>query len=75
MVHSTTMLQSHLNGFVPTVVGHGEDGDLGDGSVPALHSPGTLVDCGQICVHVSRETTTAGHLLSGCRHLENRGGG
>lgn len=53
-------------GFVRTVIGHGEDGDLRDGAVTSLHSAGSLVDGGQICVHVTRETPPARDLLSGC---------
>ena len=49
-----------------TIVGHSEDGNLSDGAVASLHTPGSLVDGGQIGVHVARETTPTGHLLSGC---------
>lgn len=56
---------------VCTVIGHGEDGDLRDGTVTSFYSPGSLVDGCQICVHVARETSAARHLLSGCRHLGN----
>ena len=37
-----------------TVIGHGEDGDLSDGSAPALHAARPLVDGGQVSVHVPR---------------------
>ena len=56
-----------------TIVGHGEDGDLGDGTVPALHTAGTLVDGGQIGVHVSREATASRDLFSGSGHLQGQG--
>lgn len=74
--HDDTLGSSRQHGStpgecVPTVVGHGEDGDLGDGAVATLDSAGSLVDGGQICVHVTRETPPAGDLLSGCRHLGN----
>lgn len=58
-----------------TVVGHGQDGDLGDGAVPALHAPGPLVDGGQVGVHVAGEAAAAGHLLPGCRYLRDGGAG
>lgn len=53
-----------------TVIWHGENGDLSDGTVSALHSAGTLVDGGQISVHVARKASTAGHFLSGSRDLQ-----
>jgi len=48
-----------------TIIGHGEDGDLGDGAVSALHPAGALVDGGQIGVHVAGEASAAGHFLTG----------
>lgn len=56
-----------------TVIRHGKDGDLCDGARSALHSASTLIDGGQIGVHVTRETTTARHLLSSSRHLVEGG--
>lgn len=56
----------------PTVVGHGEDGDLGDGPAAPFNSARPLIDGCQVCVHVSGETSATRDLLSGCRHL---GGG
>ena len=44
------------------VVGHSEDGDLGDGPSSALNPTGPLVDGGQIRVHVTGETTPSGNL-------------
>lgn len=54
-----------------TIVGHGEDGDLSDGAVPALHATSTLVDGGQIGVHVTREASATRHLFTGSRHLQD----
>jgi hypothetical protein len=51
------------------VVGHGQNGNLSDGTVAALDSASALVDGGQIGVHVTGETTSAGHLLAGGGHL------
>jgi hypothetical protein len=48
-----------------TVVGHGQDGNLGDGTVPSFYTSSTLVDGGQISVHVTGVTTTTGHFFSG----------
>jgi hypothetical protein len=48
-----------------TVVGHGQDGDLGDGAVAALYTTSSLVDGGQIRVHVTGVSTATGHLFSG----------
>lgn len=48
-----------------TIIGHGEDGDLSNGSAAAHHTACPLVDGGQVCVHVSREPSAPGHLLSG----------
>ena len=44
------------------VVGHSEDGDLGDGPSSALNPTGPLVDGSQIRVHVTGETTPSGNL-------------
>lgn len=54
------------------VVGHGENGNLGDGAVAALDSAGALVDGREIGVHVAGETTTSGYLLTGCRYLQGK---
>jgi hypothetical protein len=48
-----------------TVVGHGQNGDLGDGAVAALYTTSSLVDGGQIRVHVTGVSTATGHLFSG----------
>lgn len=48
-----------------TVVRHGENGDLGDGATPALHTASSLIDGGQVCVHVSREAPASWHFFSG----------
>jgi hypothetical protein len=52
-----------------TVVGHRKNGDLSDGTVTPLDTASAFIDGGQIGVHVTRETTTTRHLLSGSRHL------
>lgn len=52
-----------------TVIGHGENGDLGDGTVSALDSAGSLVQRRQICVEVTGVTSSTWHLLSGSRDL------
>jgi hypothetical protein len=54
---------------VHTVVGHGQNGNLSNGSVAALDTSGALVDGGQIRVHVTRVSTTSGHFFSGCGDL------
>jgi len=51
------------------VIGHGEDGDLGDGPRPPNHPPGPLVDGGQIGVHVPGVPAAPGHFLTGGGHL------
>lgn len=48
-----------------TVIGHGENGDLCDGATPALHAASSLIDGGQVCVHISRKATAPWHFLSG----------
>jgi hypothetical protein len=55
--------------FRLTVVRHGENGNLGDGTVTALDTTGTLVHGGQISVHVTRVTTTTRNLFTRSRHL------
>mmetsp|Transcript_9925 Transcript_9925/g.23506 ORF Transcript_9925/g.23506 Transcript_9925/m.23506 type:complete len:392 (-) Transcript_9925:217-1392(-) len=54
------------------VVGHGKDGELGDRTVAADDTSGTLVDGGKIGVHVAGVTTTAGNLLTGGGNLAER---
>merc|ERR1711920_1143858 len=53
------------NGMCDVIVRHGQDGELCDGTSAAFHTTGTLVDGGQVGVHVPRVTTTAWHLLAG----------
>lgn len=48
-----------------TVIGHGENGDLRDGATTTLHTAGSLIDGGQVCVHISWEATAPWHFLSG----------
>lgn len=52
------------------VVRHGEDGQLGDGTVAPVHTSCPLVDGGQIGIHVPWVTTATGHFLTGSRHLK-----
>uniref|UniRef100_A0A182QVN8 Uncharacterized protein n=1 Tax=Anopheles farauti TaxID=69004 RepID=A0A182QVN8_9DIPT len=54
------------------VVRHSQNRDLRDRTVAAFDTSGTFVDGGQIGVHVTGETTTSGHLLTGSRHLTQR---
>ena len=57
------------DGVSDVVVWHRQDGDLSDRPVAALHTACSLVDGGQVSVHVAGETTSAGHLLSGSGDL------
>lgn len=52
-----------------TIVRHGQNGDLGDGTVTALDTTGTLVHGGQISVHVTGVTTATRHLFTSSRDL------
>jgi len=52
-----------------TIVGHCQDGNLGDRSAPPTDPARPLVDGREIRVHVPGEAPTTGHLLSGRRHL------
>lgn len=52
-----------------TIIGHGEDGDLSDGSAPAFHAARPLVDGGQVCIHISREASAPWHLFPSSRDL------
>jgi hypothetical protein len=54
---------------VLTVVGHGQNGNLCNGTVTALDTTSSLVDGGQIRVHVTGVTTTTGDFLTGSGHL------
>lgn len=52
-------------GWGATIIRHGENGDLGDGTTPALHTASSLIDGGQVCVHISRKATASWHFLPG----------
>lgn len=54
---------------VLTIVRHGQDRNLGDGTVSSFYATSSLVDGGQIRVHVTGVTTATGHFFSGCRDL------
>ena len=47
-----------------TIVGHGENRYLGDGTVSALDSTGSLVKSSQISVEVTGVTSSTGNFLS-----------
>lgn len=51
------------------VVGHGQDGNLGDGTVPSLNSTSTLVNCRQIGIQITGVTPSTGNFLSGGGNL------
>mmetsp|Transcript_30746 Transcript_30746/g.82329 ORF Transcript_30746/g.82329 Transcript_30746/m.82329 type:complete len:468 (-) Transcript_30746:264-1667(-) len=57
------------DGVRDVVVGHGQDGELRDGTGLALHTASALVDGGQVGVHVPGVATTSGHLLARGGHL------
>lgn len=46
------------------VVGHSQDGNLGDGAISSRHTASSFVDGRQIRVHVAGETTTTGNFFS-----------
>mmetsp|Transcript_44392 Transcript_44392/g.74728 ORF Transcript_44392/g.74728 Transcript_44392/m.74728 type:complete len:361 (+) Transcript_44392:445-1527(+) len=51
------------------IVGHGQNGNLRNGTRAALHTSSTLINGGQIGVHIPGVTTTARHLLTSRGHL------
>lgn len=55
------------DGMGDIIVGHGQDGDLGDGTVAASDTTSALVDGREICVHVTGVTTTSGYFFTGGR--------
>ena len=60
------------NGVGDVVAGHGQDGELGDGSLLALDDPCSLVLAGQVGVHVTWVATSSGHLFTSSTHLSER---
>jgi hypothetical protein len=50
---------------VHTVVGHSQNRDLSDGAVTTLYTTSSLVDGGQIRVHVTGVSTATGHFFTG----------
>lgn len=57
------------DGMGDIIIGHGQDGQLSDGAVLAVHTACALIDCREIRVHVTGVSTTPWHLLSGGRDL------
>mmetsp|Transcript_34043 Transcript_34043/g.50535 ORF Transcript_34043/g.50535 Transcript_34043/m.50535 type:complete len:228 (-) Transcript_34043:1446-2129(-) len=51
------------------IVRHGKNGQLGNGTVTSNHTSSTFVNCGQICVHVTRVSTTSRNFFTGSRDL------
>ncbi len=47
------------------VIRHSQDRNLRDRAVSTGHTTCPLVDCRQICVHITWETSAARHLLTG----------
>jgi hypothetical protein len=54
---------------VRTVVGHSQNRNLSDGSVTTLYTTSSLVDGGQIRVHVTGVSTATGHFFTGSGDL------
>ena len=52
-----------------TVIGHGQDRDLGDRTIATLHATCTLVNRGQVRIHVTGISTATRNLLSSSRDL------
>ncbi|KYN45352.1 hypothetical protein ALC56_00198 [Trachymyrmex septentrionalis] len=46
------------------IVRHSKNWDLRDGAIASLHTAGTLVDRGEIGVHIARETTSTWYLFT-----------
>lgn len=44
------------NGMCDVIIGHGQDGQLGDGPLSPLNTSSPLIDGGKICVHVTCKT-------------------
>ena len=55
-----------------TVVWHGQDGDLCDRSVSSLDTTCTLINRGQVRVHVTRVATSTGDLFTGGGYLSRQ---
>jgi hypothetical protein len=72
VISGRVSVYAKVRGMLHTVVRHGQDGNLGDGSVTALYTTSSLVDGGQIRVHVTGVTTATGHLFSGSGDLTQR---
>lgn len=52
-----------------TVIRHGQDGNLSNRPVPALHTARAFVNGRQVCVHISGVATTSRYLFASCRNL------
>ena len=51
------------------IIGHGQNGDLGDRAVDALYNSGTLVQSGQLTVEISGEALSGRNLSLGGGNL------
>jgi hypothetical protein len=51
--------------IVLTIVGHGKNRNLSDGTVTTLDTSGTLVDGGQISVHVTGVASSSRNFFTG----------
>lgn len=58
------------DGVGDVIVGHREDGQLGDGTVPSGHATRSLVDGGQVGVHVPGVTTATGNFFASGGNLD-----
>ena len=57
------------DGVSLVILGHGENGDLGNGTLASLDAAGPLVDGGQVGIEVARVAAATRHLLAGGRDL------
>ena len=61
---SLLMMARALSGIDLTIVGHRENGNLSNRAITALDTSRTLVNCGQISVHIPGIATTSRHFFS-----------
>ena len=55
-----------------TIIRHGQNRNLCDGTISSLNTSCALVDSGQVRVHVTRITTTTGHFFAAPNSLLRR---
>lgn len=53
------------DGMGDIIIGHGQNGQLCNGTILSYDSTGSLIDCGEISIHITWITSSTWHFFSG----------